>query len=784
MTSSVSASGQTTVTFQTSYDPTAPATRVFNLEITSEAQAYYIAQMSMLQHALLDGVATDANGNVLLDTSGNPVTLTSSEITSIVNSVIKTLDSWSQMVYVATSGSQVTDSTKCSFLSTASTMTRYMASDLDTLERTLAAAGVSPLSMSSPPTTAELDAEIAAIQTIKSDDTSSSPIYGVRTLIASALKDASNALIIGTSNTQSTSIQQLLMVDYIATGNEVLYGQMTNLQNAINLNQNVLSYLNSLQDLMNQKTASQFLMQLSSLNSSSPDYTKFESETFGEQVIGTTADFTDADLQKYIALLATKNSGIDLDTDMLASIQYGFGGPVTDLQRLSLFEEITTTNNSTGAVIVPLTSTSIPADAISGYTPTAYDQQLFAKYVTAVNSGADVSDPAVQLKYGLVDFSTAVDETLANNSSLTEAVLFNSSNPTGVAAMANLLGIQTSQVSNELSSYLHEIYGGSQYNLTSIDTNVEVAASVIKMFYSGVHPNPDPQSEFQNLFPAGIPDSLSALATFGHAVYQGCVSGTLNQTMATSFASDPTTLWNALSGMGLVNAKVTPTYSALLGDNSVEVLINLQKAGLMNDDGTIPATTISTYNLTAQDVADYALIYQIQQTGLDPTDSTVQTQYGLTVRNDNLSANVAVGTSPAAFVNVISGQYNGSSGVQAIIDNLTALIALAKSQIGGTSASSIVSELSTVLDDFQGIVDSGASDPIATWVTNFSNNTEGTYQTNLNNAVVASQALNDTQRENLQQVMFVYQQFYQSATSMLSSIMTLMQTIASNISAA
>ena len=379
MTSSVQAAGQTTVTFQTSYDPTAPATRVFNLEITSEAQAYYIAQMSMLQHALLDGVATDANGNVLLDGSGNPVKLTADQITTIVNSIIKTMDSWSQMIYVASSGSQMTDNTKCGFLSTASTMTRYMASDLDTLERTLAAAGISPLSMSSPPTTAELNAEMAAIQTIQSDDTSSSPIYNVRTLIASALKAASNALIIGTSNTQSTSIQQLLMVDYIATGNEVLYGQMTNLQNAINLNQNVLSYLNSLQDLMNQKTPSQFLMQLSSLNSSSPDYTKFETETFGQQVIGTTADFTDAELQKYISLLAAKNQGIDISTNMIASIEYGFGGPKNDLERLSLFQELTTTNNSYGKVLVPLTATSIPANVISGYTPTAYDQALFQK---------------------------------------------------------------------------------------------------------------------------------------------------------------------------------------------------------------------------------------------------------------------------------------------------------------------------------------------------------------------------------------------------------------------
>ena len=233
MSSSVQSAGQTTVAFQTSFNATtAPATRVFNLEITSEAQAYYIAQMSIIQHALLDNVMCDSNGNV----SSPPEYFSSdADAAAAINAALQNLDTWSQMVYVDANGNQQTNAADLpSALSTTSTMTRYMASSLDTLERTLAAAGITPLASDN-----DLSAECTAIATIRSDDVATQPIYDIRSLIASALKNASNALIVGQSNTQSTSIQQLLMVDYIATGNEVLYTQMTNLQNAINLNQNV-----------------------------------------------------------------------------------------------------------------------------------------------------------------------------------------------------------------------------------------------------------------------------------------------------------------------------------------------------------------------------------------------------------------------------------------------------------------------------------------------------------------------------------------------------------------
>ena len=1044
MTSSTSSvSGQTTVSFQT-YGTSLSTTRVFNLEITSQAQWYYIAQMSILQHALLDGVECDSDGNVKTDDLGNTIKLSDEDIATTVNGVIQNLDTWSQMIYVDSTGAQQTAEINLpKALTTSSTMTRYMASDLDTLERTLAAAGISPLSLGSSPTSDQITAEIAAIKAIQSDDTSSSPMYNVRSLVSSALKDASNALIIGSSNTQSTSIQQLLMVDYIATGNEVLYKQMTDLQNAINLNQTVLSYLNSLQDLMNQKSASAFLMQLTDLNSSSPDYSQFESDTFGSQVIGTTADFTADDIQKYLALLAAQNSGVDL-TSWIAKIEYGFALPATDAERVTFFKELIDKG------VTSLDATSLSAIGITAamYTPTAYDVTLFNNVSTAVTAGADVTSVADQLKYGLTDFYTAINEIVSAQSDKTSTTIFDGSSES--LALLQSAGLMSSGASSDTVSYLDSVYtdlytttqsllsnntgldahtastmamvavsndpptnvnsvswwsithgtysdaAGLQTIVTSLKTSFSWVSKIenglaqpstdgerIAFFHELITDDGitslnattlaslgitaaeyDPTTYDTSLFsscltavqagadvtdPAvqlkyGLTDFYTGISTIlskcsitadelfsspsysftyngttvtsssfltsiglSGANYAGYNEGSFNSyadsvylavytaaqqkvaatpgidpRLATYYAmisvkdsppggqttssvnipmmgtytthtnwdrfltkhiqivnlddnapmqtpsamsnfidlltsvtstsvtsaTDPTTaqgifanvdlmdsavtpisvadLWTALVTVGLTDAasttKTEEDYSSLLGTNSVEVLLNLEKAGLISG-GTISDTVKSEYYLTDQDVSDYALIYQIEQAGEDPTDATVQETYGLTVREGSLGANIAAGTSPAAFINVISGQYNGSKGVQAIIENLTSLIALAKSMISGTSASSLVTELTTVLGDFQDIVSSsGTTDALETWVTNFTSNAEGSYQTNLNNAVVASQSLNDTQRENLQQVMFVYQQFYQSATSMLSSLMTMMQTIASNIS--
>ena len=99
------------------------------------------------------------------------------------------------------------------------------------------------------------------------------------------------------------------MVDYVESGNQILFNQMDQLQSAVNLNQNILSYLNSLQDLMNQKTPQDFLLQLQNLNSASPNYSQFESSTYGNQILGTTPQFTEAQLANYISILNIQNAG-------------------------------------------------------------------------------------------------------------------------------------------------------------------------------------------------------------------------------------------------------------------------------------------------------------------------------------------------------------------------------------------------------------------------------------------------------------------------------------------
>ena len=73
-----------------------------------------------------------------------------------------------------------------------------------------------------------------------------------------------------------------------------------------------------------------------------------------------------------------------------------------------------------------------------------------------------------------------------------------------------------------------------------------------------------------------------------------------------------------------------PSGAPVSTDHSIAALIGLQSSGALNADGTIPADSIITYGLTSFDQTRYATICQIQQAGLDPTNSAVQKQYSLT----------------------------------------------------------------------------------------------------------------------------------------------------------
>ncbi len=277
---------QTTVNFVSSVVYSGPGQitsvlttpKVFDFEISPNAQAYYLAQMNNIS-TIVGGTATDqASLDSLLDS-------------------LKNLNTWSSMKQVI-NGQQV-DATSFTSLDASTTLTttmdRYMAEQLENLNRTLRSAG---FEITNPNTTDLLNALI----TLRAAPS----VYQLDTTISRAISAAMQARLIGNAFTQSDSLQQVLMVDYVSRGNEMLFNEMGNLRNAIDSNQTVLGYLNNLQDLMNQKDPEKFIQQLgslfaggSSLNLSNDNYETYEKTTFNK-TLGTNAKFADASIAQYV----------------------------------------------------------------------------------------------------------------------------------------------------------------------------------------------------------------------------------------------------------------------------------------------------------------------------------------------------------------------------------------------------------------------------------------------------------------------------------------------------
>ena len=103
-TSAVSGSaGQTMITFLTETSSAlGPVSqqRVFNYQITSDAQTYYEQEMAIIQYALLDGTSPPINGVAApLDTSGTGGNLNEA-IVQTVQAAMQALNTWSQYQYV------------------------------------------------------------------------------------------------------------------------------------------------------------------------------------------------------------------------------------------------------------------------------------------------------------------------------------------------------------------------------------------------------------------------------------------------------------------------------------------------------------------------------------------------------------------------------------------------------------------------------------------------------------------------------------------------------------
>lgn len=338
-----------TATLQTS-------ARVFDFEISEDAQKFY--NHAMLEILLgLGAKVVDPSGNPQTPTietinAGNIVFATPPDPTNAlqISNAINLLNNWSKFKLVNSDGFQtyssgnfgtttdiegtvvLTDPITGALLSNppmvltpssdlgsgvtslTTTMDQYMAQGLDKLIRSLRAAGWDPIADPTGGTAAAALAQITAPAT--------SSIYGIASVVQKAIAASALAHVIGSAAlTDSMSIQQVLMVDYVSRGNEILFAEMQKLKDAIDLNQSALSYLNSLQDLMNQKDPQKFIMQLQLLNGVNVNpqnpqgvFDTFEKQTY-DQSLGTLTRIgneTPAGLQAYFNNLAT---GATIPTD-------------------------------------------------------------------------------------------------------------------------------------------------------------------------------------------------------------------------------------------------------------------------------------------------------------------------------------------------------------------------------------------------------------------------------------------------------------------------------------
>lgn len=357
--------------------------RIFDFEISEASQAYYNYELTQILLGL-GAQIQDANGVLHTPT---PTTLSSGTIvfggpTSAqqVSDAINLLNNWSKMKLINTQGFQTysfgsfgvnTDtegtlvvpdvngnipsgspanallpSDAAAFFTATgvdlnnppvttpptppgllTTMDQYMAQALDKLVRTLRAAGWDPISDPSNSAAAQ-----AAITQVTAPTTTA--IYGLANVLMQAASAAAQAHLFGSAAlTDSMSIQQVLMVDYVSRGNEILFNEMQLLKAAVDINQQALSYLNTLQDLMNQKDPQKFIMQLQLLNNvninvSNPQdqYNNFEKSTY-DQTLATLTRISAETPAAYAAYFANIAVGTPIPDDAQLAV-----GAFDDLQ--------------------------------------------------------------------------------------------------------------------------------------------------------------------------------------------------------------------------------------------------------------------------------------------------------------------------------------------------------------------------------------------------------------------------------------------------------------------
>jgi hypothetical protein len=330
---------QTTVTFvtgattipgssgtpSTSTVVTTSQTNAFDAEISTQAQTYYLQQIGIMQTAQKNITASVTAGNAPSTTDVNNF-----------YAALQSLNQWAAMDSVSATGAVQTNSTVPLLgangvavsgaapvngfnptnppgATITTTMDRYMATSLNAVNQSLLAASLQKgqtFDINDPSINATSglanNSVIGLTTALKeiaapTNGSTAPDFYGLASALAQSVLNAGGANIIGDAQSGTESIQQALMVDFVSSGNTILNNQMSELNNAINVNQQTLSYLNSLQDLMNQKDPTQFMLQLQNLSTTQltqtepgmggntfvlpyTNYDNFENSTFNQSI--------------------------------------------------------------------------------------------------------------------------------------------------------------------------------------------------------------------------------------------------------------------------------------------------------------------------------------------------------------------------------------------------------------------------------------------------------------------------------------------------------------------
>jgi hypothetical protein len=556
-----------------------------------------------------------------------------------------------------------------STLSLTSTMNRYMGESVDQIVRTMRAAGWDPISGYG-------NANRDAAYTQLFDPTS---VYQFQSVLQNAYNVTHSAQVTGNSFSQSDSIQQVLMVDYVVAGNAMLFNEMSSLQEAINLNQQSLTYLNSLQDLMNQKTPQQFIMQLQDLATSNPQYSQFEKDTFN-QTLTNIPDFTNDEVANYVALISSGVTSAGYPADATFVSDSSQANPANHIYYVATISPCKVTPNDLRAIQefkFQNSLTNIPATSKFVGDPSQNNPANAVWYVAGLGTNDSVTEADLQALYEVVP-GYQPDSIYVSDSSQAD--------PTN-----HIYHLTTTK-----PSYV------SQRGLLALNTY---------LINSGTTPAP-----------------------------------------GTEFVGD----------LSLADPSKHIVYSSNLGQNEYVYSDDIQN--LINQTtASYSGTSTSGYPTDAQFTGDASA-----------ADASKHIYY-------------VQGMASGAFVSLSdlnASNANITSAYQATANQIIANLQYLQNQVTalGGDAAPLATQIGVVIKDFQDLPKDydGVNLDLTVWTKDYSDN-QGLYQTHLNDAVIASQSLNDTEREKLQEAMFVYQEFYQSATSMLSDLNQLIQTMAQNI---